>query len=1368
MLPTNDIRAPVVSLNGVTCADSVEWPLTATQMGIWIDEQLAADPTRYNWGEYLCIPGPLHLPQLRDAIQHVVHTTEALRLRLFVRGGIPTQQLALHLPIDLPVVDLRSSARPREDAFEWMELDLARPFDRPDDQLFSFTLLRIADCRWFLCAKYHHVIMDGMSAMLVWRRIAQTYNALLAGKTPTPFAGHSWADVVALDLEYATSQEKQGDRAYWITRGRGPGDVPGLSTRTAVGQPPGPARRLTTTVASDRIQALRRVSESVSPDCRLNHVLFALLYVYVARLTGTEDLGIALPRASRRTRLLSETAGMLTNVALVRVQFPMNDSLRNLLALVSRTLRETAIHERFPFGELVRELAPADARQSRHYPAVLNYLPGLGRLDFGGVQSEVVMLSPGPCRDLQVLFRSAPPPEPGALQLFFPGNLYTAEEAELHQKRLLHLLLAAPDYLDTPLWKIPLVPPEERNKTVVLWNQTDHAYPEPKSLHQLFEEQVPRSAGSIALADEERELTYEAANAQADHIARELCSNGVAAGDLVGLWDRWSLESVVGLVGILKAGAAYVPLPADVPQERLRAVLADANVKCIVSCESLAHLALNEPILLIPAPSDEPMPADRSGGELESSGRAAFRVDLEHGPAGERLACVLYTSGTTGRPKGVCLTHAGVVNVLLHRTQSRFLPGDFAISPLTAPFHFDASLVQMFSPLTTGGTLVVTRSLESLAKSRWYHRLTALTGAPSLVSCCCSLGGVPRSARVVGFGAEPIPRPLLDTLIRSGTVQRIFTGYGLTECSCYSTDVVLHEGGDAQSAATLGEYVDRRVIGRPIRNTKLYVLDTHLEPVPIGVAGELYIGGAGVAHGYLSRPKITNDTFVRSPFRESSGSRLCRTGDRVRWRPDGNLEFLGRLDHQVKLRGLRIELGEIEAALASHPAVQACAAMLRDDARGDASLAAYFVPANGQVPAPGDMRRFLAEKLPEYMVPSAFVVLESLPLLPNGKVDRGALPGPDVSSAIEENKSAPPRTPLEQALATIWADVLGLKHIGVRDNFFALGGHSLRAIQLMNRIEREFNKVLPVTTLFENATIETLARVIDGAATEVQSEVVRIQPLGSKPPLFVVHGIGGDLLYAHLMARHLGADQPVYGLQTVGDEELRFQDMASRLVNAVRRTQPEGPYHLCGHCFGGMLAFEMARQLGELGCEVGLLAVLDELVSPARRSILNWTYVILRFLANVPFRFADVVYFDPPDRLLSRIKDRLQRLLREILARMRKDRAALSLADIVDVDRLRPGDVGKWQRDAKAVQDYRPVPYDGRLLLVRARTRPLFSGFDHDLGWGRLVKGPADVRVVPGNHANMLHEPQIGRIADIFAAELAADDQRRVRHASAC
>jgi thioesterase domain-containing protein/acyl carrier protein len=546
-------------------------------------------------------------------------------------------------------------------------------------------------------------------------------------------------------------------------------------------------------------------------------------------------------------------------------------------------------------------------------------------------------------------------------------------------------------------------------------------------------------------------------------------------------------------------------------------------------------------------------------------------------------------------------------------------------------------------------------------------------------------------------------------------------------------------------------------IGRPLANTQVYVLDRHLSPAPVGVPGELFIGGAGLARGYRNLPKLTAEKFIPNPFDHEPGSRLYRTGDRVRWLPDGNLEYLGRLDQQVKIRGHRIEPGEIEAVLAAHPQVRQAVVVFREDRPGDRRLVAYVVPADGHRPAPEELRNFLGQKLPTWMVPSAFVGLDTLPRTPNGKIDRKALPPPEGKRPELVTGFDRPATPVEEQLAALWADLLGIERVGVHDNFFDLGGHSLLAVQLFARLEKQFHKQLPLAVLFRQGTVAELARLLaESTPPSRDVSVVELQP-GSRGrhPLFLIPTLGGELLFGRLLIRRLGPDRPVYGLQPrlAGAAAERFGDFeatAARYRQALQEHQPQGPYALAGYSYGGVLAYEIARQLGELGEEIALLAVLDagaghRGLKPTKEGLWRRWGAILQ---NLPYWILEDALGASPGDLLKRTRRHLRNFARRWLGRLRGVTPVARLEDTFDqADRIPTQNRELMATIWRAFRAYVPKPYPGRVTLLRARARSLFSTSGPDLGWGRFARGGVDVRMIPGHHENILREPHVRILA---------------------
>jgi thioesterase domain-containing protein/acyl carrier protein len=558
-------------------------------------------------------------------------------------------------------------------------------------------------------------------------------------------------------------------------------------------------------------------------------------------------------------------------------------------------------------------------------------------------------------------------------------------------------------------------------------------------------------------------------------------------------------------------------------------------------------------------------------------------------------------------------------------------------------------------------------------------------------------------------------------------------------------------------------------VGRPVSNTRVYILDAHFQPVPIGVPGELFIGGDGLARGYLHRPKLTAEKFISDPFNSQSGACLYRTGDRVRWLPDGTIEFLGRIDRQVKIRGFRIELEEIEVVLAQNPEVKETVVLAREDHNRERQLVAYVVAARQPVPVISELRRFLQQKLPDYMVPSAFVFLDALPLNPNGKVDRRALPAPDPSREPVRVFTAP-RDEVENRLVGIWETVLNVRPVGVHDNFFELGGHSLAAVRLITQIGKSFDKNLPVATIFQTPTIERLAGLLRENRTSITcSSLVAIEPKGSKPPVFFIHGAGGGNLWTYAnLAPHLGPDQPIYGLESRGmrglEEFERIEEMAAHYIEEIRTVQPRGPYYLGGYCFGGNVAYEVARQLRAQNETVALLALLDSAPSNAGYGRIPWwrPSFVFNFAVNTFFWLTDFLELKPDERR-NFIHRKFRVLKKRVLLRMGRkitEPQLIDLEDVIDVERFPEIELKLWNVHLRALRDYVSLPYPDRVTLFRTRGQPFLCSFDPQFGWGGLAAGGVDVVSIPGSHEKIFLEPHVRALARELKARLNATQTR--------
>lgn len=884
-----------------------------------------------------------------------------------------------------------------------------------------------------------------------------------------------------------------------------------------------------------------------------------------------------------------------------------------------------------------------------------------------------------------------------------------------------------------PMMTLPLLTDAEFNEQVFLWNDTEKPLPENPFVHQRFEVRVKETPDAVALVHGGESLTYGELNSRANRLSHRLKRMGVSRGDLVGLFLDRSFYMITGILAILKAGGAYVPLDPRYPFERITLMLRDSRVSTVLTRESLK--ALLEKFHVRTVVLDEEV--DVEPGDFED--------DPKIDTVNEDPAYVIYTSGSTGTPKGVTVLHGGVANHALSVsdqfgiTRSDRVAQFFSIS-------FDGAVEEIFMTLTRGASLVLlpfdplpsmnvfmewveksgitVLDLPSAFWHEWMHWLAD------------SREELPASLRAVIVGGEKASESAFATwaACSRGRV-RWFNTYGPTETTVVSTVLEPDRDGGQESAGALS-------IGRPIANTRIYVVDGHLQPVPVGMPGEMLIGGAGVAKGYFHRPDLTAQKFIPDPFRKEG--RVYRTGDRVRYRPDGQIDYLGRLDTQAKIRGFRVEPGEVESMLCSHPTVGQGAVAVKTDLRGEKCLVGYVVPKGGEDFDETAILQFLRQKLPPYLVPASLMTLESLPRLPNGKVDRRSLPEPEMAASGVDGTCLLARTPLEKQITSIWEHVLGIQKIGIQDNFFELGGHSLLAVRLCSEVEKELGRRIPLQSLLQAPTIEKFCETLSecGPSKTLRS-LVEIQAGNGKTPLFFIHVLGTGLHFCLPLVKYLGKDQPVYGLSVHLVEgpwpvPNRVEDLASHYIEEMRSVQPRGPYLLTGVSFGGRVAYEMARQLLAAGERPALLALLDtdapggiQFASTTGRASAHWDM----------FREQGISYV--LEKLGWRIK-RLRRSLQLAMARFRR---------VYVVYRERTGrTLNAWQRDFKArwenqtaMDRYELKPYDGRVILFRSQERILGVGarVDPKLGWGPLAKQGVEVIEAPSSHLGMLQEPYV-------------------------
>ncbi len=847
------------------------------------------------------------------------------------------------------------------------------------------------------------------------------------------------------------------------------------------------------------------------------------------------------------------------------------------------------------------------------------------------------------------------------------------------------------------------------------WNQTSAPYPASACLHQLFEAQVARTPSAPALEHEGRQLSYEAVNAKANQLAHYLRSSGVRQGDPVAICLGPSPEFLISLLAVLKAGGACVPLDPSYPKQRLAFMLEDVRARVLVTqAELRAELGpLATPAIDLAAV--RPFVEQQNGQNLTETSTPG------------NPAYIIYTSGSTGTPKGVLLAHRGLVN---HGTASVNLyglcPGDRMLQ--FSSISFDIAIEEIFPTWLAGGTIVLKNAGFSLGFAEFSefvrkNHITVLDLPTAYwhewTNHLFENQQVPAAnLRLVIVGGEKVSAAILRRWQAcAGKQVRWINTYGPSEASVIAT-AYEPEVSEIETLSSVP-------IGRPIANTRIYVLGPALDPVPLGEPGELCIGGVGVASGYLNRPQLTAEKFVADPFSSDPNARLYRTGDRVRYRPDGEIEFLGREDNQVKIRGFRVEPGEIEEVLGSHSTVGEAAVVAREDAGGEKRLVAYIVPVKESSFNESQLREHLQQRLPDYMVPSVFVALTAMPKTANGKVDRLTLPEPTLATQPESGTSKD-GDPLQRQLLKIWRDALS-RPVGPRDNFFEVGGHSLLAAKLMHRIGQAVGRPLPLALLLEAPTVEQLATALHQEGwSRHWSSLVANQPEGAKPPFFCVHGVGGNVVGFRDLGRHLAPTHPFYGLQARGLDGRQphlttIEAMASHYLSEIRTVQPRGPYFLGGFSFGGLVAYEMVQQLHAGGEEVGLLAFFDTYPG-------NLKPVASSLLASLR---------TPSLQLLTQIGRSVRRRVR-VFWRM------LTI----------PGPLREaFRANSRAAANCKLRAYAGQATLFRASEKSIRSA-DPYAGWHQLLQGGLKIQDIPGSHNGILVEPQVAVLAECLKSSI--------------
>ena len=1099
--------------------------------------------------------------------------------------------------------------------------------------------------------------------------------------------------------KWLRSKSLEGQLAYWKEK---LANLPTLELPTSRPRPPVPSNqgaRLALDLPAPVTQALKELSRR--EGATLFMTLLAAFQVLLHRYSAQDDIAVGTPLAGRGRTEVEGLISFFVNTLVLRSDLAGNPAFTELLARVRETALGAYTHQDLPFEKLVEELSPSRDMSRNPLFQVMFALQNApdAELMLRGVQASRLPLTGHSAKfDLTVTAR-----ETAAglhIRWGYSTDLFdasTVERMAQHFKMLLEGIAANPEQ---KVGNLSLLTSSERHQLLVEWNQTEVDYPRDKCVYQLFEAQVERTPEAVAVVFEDQCLSYAKLNAQSNQLARYLQRHGVRPGSFVACRMERSSDLIVTLLAILKSGGAYVALDTNIPSKRLHSILEDARPVVIIT-KSKQENASIDLTGLVEGAQIASLPIVICLDQHAQSISKESTENLDSEATSENLAYLCFTSGSSGRPKGVRIPHRAIVRLVKNTTYVSLSASDVFLQ--FAPVSFDASTFEIWACLLNGGRLVVLPgemlplahlgfairkynvSVLWLTAGLFHemvdHELDSLTGVRQLLA-----GGEVLSTSHV--------RKALERLGEG----RLINGYGPTENTtftcCYS---IMHLSAEEHSVP----------IGRPISNTQCFILDRDLQPVPIGVRGELFAGGDGLALGYLNDQKLTAEKFIPNPFHP--GSLLYRTGDFARYRPDGHIELLGRIDNQVKLRGYRIELGEIELVLKLNPAVRDAVVVAREDVPGDRRLVAYVAPAGATTQA-GPLGEFLKERIPAYMLPAAFVFIDAFPLTPNGKLDRRALAELDPPThATNSSLSAHSRSTesMQDRLSIIWKSLLGVQFVGINDDFFELGGHSLLVVRLLAHIEKEFGVRLPLTAIFQASTIDKLARRIRRSMNPTDTN--------GKQPLFCAeYGLG--------LAQHLGWDQPVYQLHMDSEsvaEHSQIETLATSCVDEIRKIQPAGPYFLSGYSAAGIVAYEIAQQLLSYGEEVGLLAIVESRpfkVHPNRYLIRP----LMRFTRRFPW---------------GRPSLWLEFTLGKVISVSRRT-----------IDRVQGKPLPAWALISQLQAHYKAKPYSGRITLF-------LSGEEFDYSkslrkaWARLAAGELEVIIVPGDHHTMINEPHVRVLA---------------------
>jgi amino acid adenylation domain-containing protein len=1294
--------------------------LTGRQFLIYAGQRMHPGVVLYN-SVYAIRWPDLETQRFKLAWQRLVDSCDALRTVFEEVDGVPQQRVVPPFTTIVDCIDLSQDKCSELALSKWIANRLQRPLVLTE-RVFDTALVLTAEREYVWFLHIHHIVVDGAAVQILLRRVTELYADLIAASDIPP----RFADHAAATCTLRQSEQYRVDKRYWHALLSDVSETPhfyGVDASRTTFEERVVLRLDTQTSAVISSLARSLATPTMSAHAATANLFNAVFAAYLCRVGGTERISIGVTFHNRRSELDRRTIGLFMEVFPLALRIRPHDSLIALVRQVAACATQALNHRLYSVSHSAR--APA-------FSGIFNYMGPSAKLA-GSLDVRRFHAGHG-SNDISLSVE----PRGETYDLWFDVNadLAATSIAKRLAEHLRTLLEAAVRDPERPLSHLSLLAPAERESLLAACSGPTVPFRAHRACHTEFEMRAIVTPNAVALAFGGARVNYAELNRSANRLARTLRDVGVKRGKRVGICLERSPEMVIAVLAVLKSGAAYVPLDPAYPQARLRTMLEDADLIVLVTTKRISAE--------LPPHAARPLYIDQEPAAGAAADNLGIPVDAPD------IAYVIYTSGSTGTPKGVLVTHGSVSNHLAwRRTYFTVEPSDKFLQ--SASLSFDDSVWEILEPLSAGACLVLTRprfeyDSAYLVKLMIEQRITVACFVPSLLRAVIEEPEIANCGALqrLEIGGEALSVSLQRRVLERLPAAACHNGYGTTEATIVSLD---WRCADIPGQTTVP-------IGRPIANTQVYILDSQQQLVPPGVLGEIYIGGAGIACGYLNRPTLTAERFVNDQFGSVAAAKLYRTGDLGRMRADGVFEFAGRVDDQVKIRGVRVELGDIETAILDHPGVRS-AAVVCDETPSGTRLIAYVVPRDSGPVSNVELRAFVRDRIPSALIPNRFESIAALPMTPSGKLDRRSLPV--VHAADEQSNYVAPQTELETRLVRLWEEVLHARPIGIRDDFFELGGHSLSAVQVAVALEKTLGRSLSPGLLFEAPTIEKLSsRISTFSSNEVRGALVPLAQGGPGAPLFLVHHVSGDITAYRDLAHYLGTGRPIYGVRTPeldGSERPpdRVEALASKYIREIRALQPHGPYLIGGHSAGAHIAFEIAQQLRSGGERVALLAILeaDARTRSGRRNLVDSVRFQIDAVRSLPVKQRGAYI----RRAFVRFAERLGRS------------ASVSHAKRTSNDDTKNA---VWTTIERAIREYRPRSYPGAVTLFRATDRRVTGTYGRTLGWRRLAQGGVRVIDVPGTHSTVLRpgsEPPMAAKLRACLDELTAEEMRCVERA---